>query len=105
MTDRARLARWLALAARLTFALLIVILPFRARADVLPHPASSVPAVLSDLVIYAVDVLGLATLALWLLARVLDRRPIDPGRASCDCPCWCSSAWRGSRSRSGSSPP
>jgi hypothetical protein len=79
VTDRARLARWLALAARLTFALLIVILPFRARADVLPHPASSVPAVLSDLVIYAVDVLGLATLALWLLARVLDRRPIDPG--------------------------
>jgi len=79
VTDRARLARWLALAARLAFALLVVVLPFRARADILPHPASSVPAVLSDLVIYAVDVLGLATLALWLLARALDRRRIDPG--------------------------
>ena len=79
MTARARLARWLALAARLVFALLIVILPFRARVDVLPHPASSVPAVLSDIVIYAVDVLVLATLGLWLLARALDRRPIDPG--------------------------
>ena len=79
MTAVARRARWPALAARLTFGVLIVVLPFRARADILPHPASSVPAILGDLVIYAVDVLAVATLVLWLVAWSLDRRPIDPG--------------------------
>jgi hypothetical protein len=76
---RVRLARWLALAARLSFAMLVLVMPFRARADPLPHPPSSVPAVLGDLVIYALDVLLVATLALWLAARALDRRPLEPG--------------------------
>ena len=76
---RAGLARWPGRAARLLFAVLIVVMPFRARADILPHPASSGPAVLADLVIYAVDVLVVATLALWLIARALDRRPVGLG--------------------------
>lgn len=74
-----RSSRWLALAARTTFSVLIVGLPFRARVDPLPHPASSVPAILTDLVIYAIDVLAVAVLGMWLLARILDRRPVELG--------------------------
>jgi len=79
VTARAVLARWPALAARLTFAVLIVAMPFRARSDVLARPASAVSAVLADLVIYAVDVLVVATVVLWLVARALDGRRITLG--------------------------
>lgn len=72
-------ARWSALAARLVFATLVVTLPLRARVDVFPHPASAVSAVLNDLVVYAIDILALATLGLWLAARALDRRRIALG--------------------------
>jgi O-Antigen ligase len=76
---RIAFARWAATAARLTFGVLVIAMPLRARADVLPHPPSSVSAVLNDLVIYAIDVVALAVLGLWLLARALDRRPIRLG--------------------------
>jgi len=76
---RVGLARRVALVARIVFAVLVVVMPFHARIDPLPHPASSVSAVLADLVIYAIDVLAVAVLGLWLLARTLDRRPIRSG--------------------------
>jgi len=65
--------------ARLAFAVLIVGLPFRARSPVLAIPPEAVPSVLVDLVIYAVDVLVVATLVPWLLARGIGRRRIDLG--------------------------
>jgi hypothetical protein len=73
------IARTLSVLARLTFAILIVVLPFRARVDLVPHPAVSISAVLTDYVIYAIDVLVVATLALWLVGRAIDRRPIALG--------------------------
>ena len=79
MIARAGLARLFALGARMAFAVLIVAMPFRARTDVLAHPPAAVSAVLADLVLYAVDVLVVSTLVLWLLARGLDRRRIDLG--------------------------
>ena len=74
-----RLGEALATLARLAFALLIVVLPFRARIDVLPHPAAMLTATQTDLLVYAVDIAALATLVLWLFARAIDRRPITLG--------------------------
>ncbi len=68
------LVPWLERLARLAFALLIVVLPFRARSPVLAMPPDAVSSVLVDLVIYAVDVLVVATLVPWLLGRGLGRR-------------------------------
>jgi hypothetical protein len=79
VTERDRIAWWPALVARLVFGVLIVVLPFRARFDVLPHPPSSVPAVLNDLVIYSIDLLAVGVVTLWLVARAVDRRPIALG--------------------------
>jgi hypothetical protein len=76
---RARLAAVAALGARVAFVALVVVAPFRARSDVLFRPPGAVSAVLTDLVLYAIDVLVLATLVLWLLARGLDRRRVDLG--------------------------
>ncbi|MCI0582975.1 MAG: O-antigen ligase family protein [Chloroflexi bacterium] len=73
------LVPWLERLARLTFAVLIVVLPFRARSPVLAMPPDAVSSVLVDLVIYAVDVLVVATLVPWFLARGLGRRRIDLG--------------------------
>jgi hypothetical protein len=74
-----RVGEALASLARLAFALLIVVLPFRARIDVLPHPAAMLTATQTDLLIYAVDLAALATLVLWLLSRAIDRRPVTLG--------------------------
>ena len=76
---RAGLGEALSTLARLAVALLIVGLPFRARIDVLPHPVAMLTATQTDLLVYVVDLLALATLGLWLLARVLDRRPVSLG--------------------------
>jgi hypothetical protein len=76
---RARAARTAALGGRLAFVLLVAILPFRARSDVIVRPASSLSSILADLVVYAIDVLVVATLVLWLLGRAIEGRRIDLG--------------------------
>ena len=65
--------------ARLAFAALVVTMPFRFRIDPFPHPATDLPAPLSDVVLYGIDGLVVATIVLWLAARVAARRPIRLG--------------------------
>lgn len=65
--------------ARLAFATLLVLMPFRLHIDPLPHPAIDLPAPLSDVVVYAIDGLILVVVAAWLLARLADRRAIRLG--------------------------
>ncbi|MEW5991368.1 MAG: O-antigen ligase family protein [Chloroflexota bacterium] len=79
MTRRAGLARWADRGTRLALALLVVAMPFRARSDVVARPPEAVSAVLADLVVYAVDVVVVLAIGLWLLARGLDRRRIELG--------------------------
>jgi len=75
---RDRVAGWLDRLGTVAFGVLIVVMPWRLRADPFAHP-TALPAPLSDVVVYAVDGLVAATLALWLIARLIDRRGVDLG--------------------------
>ena len=80
MTDaRSLAAARLDRLARLAFAALIVLMPFRLHVDPLPHPAIDLPAPLSDVVLYAIDGLVLLVLGAWIGARLADRRAIRLG--------------------------
>ena len=65
--------------ARLAFVALVATMPFRLRADPLPHPATDLAAPLADVVIYGIDGLIALTIGAWILARVLDRRRVRVG--------------------------
>ena len=75
---RTRAADGLERVAALAFAALIVALPWRNRIDPFPHP-TTMPAPLSEVVLYAIDGLVLVTIAAWIAGRLVRPRPFRFG--------------------------
>lgn len=62
------------LAARISFAAVIILIPFRLGVDVLPRPSPSLYAGYTDLFVLASDTAVVSVLAFWSISLVLSRR-------------------------------
>lgn len=79
MSARDRAGRAALLLARLGFAMLVVALPVRANRMLLPQPASIPSGVAHDLPVFAIDILAVTILVLWVGGRLLLPRPVETG--------------------------
>jgi len=66
-------------AARVSFGILIALIPFRARLVLRPIPIGSLYSDFTDWILFASDVFGLLTLLFWAGALVAERRKPEPG--------------------------
>ena len=78
-TDRAALADSARAAARLAFAALIVLSPFRARIELLARPTPPIYGDFTDILLFWSDIALLATIGFWLLSLVARRQPVSFG--------------------------
>ncbi|HVA86966.1 MAG TPA: O-antigen ligase family protein [Candidatus Saccharimonadales bacterium] len=78
-TERAALAESARPAARLAFAALIVLSPFRARIELLARPAPPIYGDFTDFLVFWSDIALVATIGLWLLSLLARPRPVSFG--------------------------
>jgi len=73
-SDRAALADSAQPAARLAFAALIVLSPFRARIELLARPTPPIYGDFTDILLFWSDIALIATIGLWLLSLLARRQ-------------------------------
>ncbi len=69
----------LPVAARLSFAVTVILIPVRARIVLLSRPVPPLPSDYTDFLLFAADVAMLATLAIWLISSLLTPRKLSMG--------------------------
>src|SRR5574341_870640 len=76
---KAKGTAWLRLMARVSFALTLVLIPFRYRVVLLTRPFPPIYADYTDFLLFASDITLLVTLGLWLISLILKPRRIYLG--------------------------